>query len=685
MKIKKVSVKIFAILLPVVIVTVLALSVLAYSSSKKIIDAEINEKMKSILSNNISNIEKGLLVHSKISESIANVAETSYKDLKKESIPGLLREMINSNNDTMGAGIWFEPNKFDPALKYYGPYSYKDGDKVVYTDEYSNEQYDYFQYEWYKNGISTKNDVEWSKVYYDSIAKATMVTATAPFYDGNQNFMGVATADINISSIQKNIEDLKIGESGRAFLVDSEGNYMAGANVSPDNIMKAKITEDENQSLKELGQYMIANKEGESELVDSNGRNIVYFASIPKTEWKIAVYMAEDELYSGVSSLMKKMLLIGVISVIVLILSITILVKYLKNNINKVNFLAQRLGEGDLTNKIEVNSEDEFGEMSLNLNKMVDNIKGIVSNVAEYSTDLSASSEELSATVEEVSAQFEVINDSIKEINVGVQETSATAEEIAASMDEIGTSVNTLSDKAVEGNSNSEKIKERAANIQKDSTNAIKETENVYLDREKKILQSISDSKVVKEIIVMADTIANVAEQTNLLALNAAIEAARAGDQGKGFAVVADEVRKLAEQTSEAVDSIKKVINKIENAFTNLATDSNELLSFMDDKVRAEFKNFGNIGVQYQKDSEFVSSMSEELAAMTEEISATVGEITVGVRNLTDLSQNSSEKSDLINESVNESTMAIEQVAKTAQEQAELAQKLNELILKFKI
>ncbi|MHC1684778.1 MAG: methyl-accepting chemotaxis protein [Clostridiaceae bacterium] len=685
MKIKKVSIKVFAILLPVVLITVLALSFLSYYSSKQIIDVEINGKMKSILSNNISNIEKGLLVHSKIAESIAKVSETSYKDLKKENIPNLLKEMINSNSDTMGAGIWFEPNKFDPKLKYFGPYSYKDGDKVVYTDEYSNEQYNYFQYEWYKNGISTNNSVEWSKAYYDNVAKVTMVTATSPFYDGEHNFMGVATADINISSIQKNIEDVKIGESGRAFLVDNQGNYMAGANVSSDKIMKAKITDDENQSLKELGEVMLANKEGESELVDSNGRNIVYFASIPKTEWKIAVYMAEDELYSGVSSLMKKMLLIGVISIIILILSIAVLVKYLKNNINKVNFLAQRLGSGDLTNKIEVNSEDEFGEMALNLNKMVDNIKGIVSNVAEYSTDLSASSEELSATVEEVSAQFEVINDSIKEINAGVQETSATAEEIAASMDEIGTSVDSLSDKAIEGNSNSEKIKERAANIQKDSTNAIKETENVYLDREKKILQSISDSKVVKEIIVMADTIANVAEQTNLLALNAAIEAARAGDQGKGFAVVADEVRKLAEQTSEAVDSIKKVLNKIENAFTNLASDSSELLSFMNDSVRAEFKNFGNIGVQYQKDSQFVSSMSEELASMTEEISATVGEITVGVKNLTDLSQKSSENSHLINESVNESTMAIEQVAKTAQEQAELAQKLNELILKFKI
>lgn len=683
MKIRKVSIKIFAILLPVIIVTVCSLSALAYSSSKQIIDVEIDGKMKNILDYNLSKIENGLMAHSKIAESIAKTSETLSKDMKKDSLINLLKEMVSSNADTMGAGVWFEPNKFDPTLKYFGPYARKDGGKVVYTDEYSNEQYDYFKYDWYKVGINTKNVVEWSQPYYDEVSKIIMVTTTAPFYDSQHKFMGVAAADINISAIQKNIENIQMGKFGRAFLIDSEGNYMAGANIAADKIMKAKITEDTNGSLKSLGQLMVKSQDGKSEFTDDNGKNTVYFTTIPETKWKLAVYMPEKELYKDISSLMNKIIITGIISILILILSITFLVRYLKKNISKVNFLAQKLGSGDLTSKIQVTSEDEFGRMIINLNDMADNIRKIITNVADYSSDLSASSEELAATVEEVNSQFEIINGSMKEINTGVQETTATAEEISASMHEIGNNVEVLSNKAADGNSNSVKIKKRASQVQKDSNNAIKQTENIYKEKEEKIIQSISDSKIVQEISVMADTIAAVAEQTNLLALNAAIEAARAGEQGKGFAVVADEVRKLAEQTSEAVDNIKQVIGKIELAFTNLAFNSNELLLFMNERIKTEFENFGNVGVKYQEDSQFVTDMSQELAAMTEEISATMGEVTTGMKNLADLSQKSSENSEVIHESVNESTLALEQVARTAQEQADLAQKLNELIQKF--
>lgn len=685
MKIKKISIKIYVTLIPIITLSVIALTILAYFSSKRIINTEIDSKMTSVLDTNIGNIERGLAANSKIAEYLAKTVNSSYQSMTKENIANLLKEMTSSNKDTMGSGVWFEPNKYDPALKYFGPYVYKDGNKTVYTDKYSNAEYDYFKYDWYKVASNTKEVIKWCPAYYDDVSKSAMITTTAPFYDADHKFMGVATADINISSIQKNITDIKIGKYGRAFLIDDKGNYMAGANIDGSKIMKSKITDEKNDSIKKLGQLMLTSKEGKSEIVDNNGKNAVYFAEVPETKWKIAIYVPEKQLYEQITSLMNKMIIIGVVCILVLMLCITMLVKYLKNNINKVNLLAKRLGSGDFTNKLQINSEDEFGEMALNLNNMVENIKEIVSNVVSYSGDLGALSEELSATAEEVTAQFETINGSIKEINTGVQETTATTEEISASMHEIGGSINTLSDKANDGSDNSIRIKERAFQVQQNSSNAIEETENTYAEREKKIIESIRESKVVKEINVMADTIATVAEQTNLLALNAAIEAARAGEQGKGFAVVADEVRKLAEQTSQAVNNIKQVIGRVEQAFTNISYDSNELLIFMNENVRTQFRNFGSIGVQYQEDAQFVSSMSEDLAAMTEEINATIGEIASGVQNLAELSQKSAESSELIGKSVNDSTTAMEQVAETAQNQAELAQKLNELVQRFKV
>jgi methyl-accepting chemotaxis protein len=237
----------------------------------------------------------------------------------------------------------------------------------------------------------------------------------------------------------------------------------------------------------------------------------------------------------------------------------------------------------------------------------------------------------------------------------------------------------------MEGSNNASKSKERAAEVQNNSRQAIGETQKLSAEKEKKMLQVIENGKVVNSIKIMADTIGSIAEQTNLLALNAAIEAARAGEQGKGFAVVAEEVRNLAEQSAQAVTSIHDTIIKVQEAFNSSIDTGNDILKFINNEVNEQFNAYGETGNQYYNDSDFVSKMSEEIAAMSEEITATVGQVSEVIQNMAQTSQKSNEQAEEIKESMNETTKAIEQVALTAQSQAELAQKLNEMIQKFKI
>ncbi|MDU7148138.1 MAG: methyl-accepting chemotaxis protein [Clostridium sp.] len=357
----------------------------------------------------------------------------------------------------------------------------------------------------------------------------------------------------------------------------------------------------------------------------------------------------------------------------------------IKKSLNKIRGLANRLSTYDLADPIIIESNDELGEIGINLNKAQENISDLIKKIMDNSQNMSSSSEKLAATVEEMTMKFESINDLTKEVSSGVQENSATAEEISAAVQEVDSSVNILSNKAMEGSNNAIEIRNRATRIEKASKIATDNTKEVYIEMEKEVLKDIEKGKVVADIKVMAETIAGIAEQTNLLALNAAIEAARAGDQGKGFAIVAEEVRKLAEQSSEAVGNVKFTIEKVQEAFKSLSGNSNKLLKFMNDNIVPQFETFVEIGEQYQEDGVFVNNMSEELAAMTEEVLATMNQVSEAVQGMADMAQRSSGNLEGINESVDESTKAMEQIANTAQSQAEFAQDLNGMIQKFKV
>ena len=139
---------------------------------------------------------------------------------------------------------------------------------------------------------------------------------------------------------------------------------------------------------------------------------------------------------------------------------------------------------------------------------------------------MSASSEELSATVEEISSKAISVDEAINNIARNMQEASAGTEEISASMQEVDSSVNVLSQKAMDGSSNANSAKKRAVEVKNNSQKALSEAKKISDEKQQRMITVIEEGKVVDNIKVMADTIADIAEQANLLALNAAIEAA---------------------------------------------------------------------------------------------------------------------------------------------------------------
>jgi len=332
-----------------------------------------------------------------------------------------------------------------------------------------------------------------------------------------------------------------------------------------------------------------------------------------------------------------------------------------------------------------VGNTDEIGEIARSLSSMQASVAALVKEIINNSQSLSSSSTMLSSTVKHLSDKVVVITDSVQDISSQMQEASAATEEITASIEEVEANINVLSQKAANGSDNAVDFKDRAQNAQKNSRQAIDESMQILAEKKADVEKAIATGRVVENIKVMADTIAGISAQTNLLALNAAIEAARAGEQGRGFAVVAEEVRKLAEQSAKSVLNIQETIDQVQVAFKSSTDTGTGMLDFIDQDVQKNFAAYGDTGLHYAEDAEFVSRMSEEIARMSEDVNHTVSEVSKAIQVMTGNTQKSNEHTKTISDNMDETTAVLKNVADTAGEQAQLAANLNDMVRKFKV
>lgn len=359
--------------------------------------------------------------------------------------------------------------------------------------------------------------------------------------------------------------------------------------------------------------------------------------------------------------------------------------KWLSRRINNAVNFVNNLAEGDLTQEAKITSEDELDKMAIALNKASKNMRGLVTELISGMENMSASSEELTATMEEISATIINIKGAAELIAEGDGELSASSEEVSATTEEIEIHIKDLADKALEADKISAEIMERALMIRNKAEESSSSANELYEDKEIKIKKAIKDIEILEEIRVMAEAISQIAEQTNLLSLNASIEAARAGEAGKGFAVVAEEIRKLAEQSAQSVTHISRIIKDVRDAIDNLVVNTNDILAFMDNKVKPDYEMLKETGIQYQNDAEFVHKMSNEISISTNTISSSINEVNNAMTNVTELTQQSAASSEEILGSLTETSSAVEEVAKQAQSTSELAERLSSSSNKFKI
>lgn len=684
MKFKKIGTRMLTILLSVSIISMIALTMVSYLNSREIIQSQIQKNMDSELKVQVNNIQLQMQKVSTMASLIAQNVESTYMTTSLLQYEDMLGSSIYNSDLVLGSGVWFEPYAYDKTQEYVGPYVYKEDKKAVVTYDYSNKEYNYFGYDWYKNAMGGAKEPVFSELYYDETLDATMTSCTVAMYDANEKFIGVVTVDTEITAIQDMINQVRVGKSGRALLMSKDGAYIT--NEDADKVLKEKISENENKSLSSLGKEILKKESGRGYFSKNNEKYDAFFTTVDGLGWKIMIQIPKAEVDKPLNSLLVKLIIIGLVTILLSIIAIVSQIRYLTKNIKKVKDFALCLAEGDFSiSQLDIKSKDELGQMGSALNKMLVENKSVIGTIATDSEKVYRVSEELDVTTVNLVSNFEKIEEKIVEINEDMMSSSAATEELNASVEEVNASVNFLANETTKSYEMAKDIKARATEVKSKSEASYLEAIQLADNNEQKLNQSIEDAKIVESIGVMAEMISQIAEQVNLLSLNASIEAARAGEQGRGFAVVANEIGSLASQTTSTVSDIKQTTTKVQTAFDNLMSNSMMLLSFIKETVTPDYKMFVEIAKRYGQDANDIEKTVTTIANMTNNIEKVINEVGDAIQNIAEVSQNTASSSGVIITNMDSVAELIGNISEMVGNEKQISSDLDSVVKNFKL
>jgi len=318
----------------------------------------------------VNRIEQVLTPAEKIPEIVAKMLESAF--LSKDSLIPFLKSMLSINKNVYGSIIAYEPDYFPEQGMYFAPYVCRQGD-TIYSSVLGDKNYEYFYMDWYQIPKMT-NAPYWSEPYFDEGGgNVLMTTYSVPFYtykNGKRTFSGIVTVDISLEWLTEIMSQVKILNTGYAFLLSRNGVIITHPNK--DYVMNQTIftiaKENNQPAMRETGRNMIQGKSNfESAGFRSkwkSGKLWINYAALPSSHWSIGVIYPDDEMFASLHKINIILLILILIGLSLLSFVIYKIVNNLTSPLKQFAKSARLIAAGNFNVHLpEIKTEDEMKEL----------------------------------------------------------------------------------------------------------------------------------------------------------------------------------------------------------------------------------------------------------------------------------------------------------------------------------
>ncbi|WP_051333657.1 methyl-accepting chemotaxis protein [Aliagarivorans marinus] len=646
----KITTRFFLLLLASIIVPILVISTTVVIKVRNEAQANFVERSNAEL----THIDSAISIYlNGLAEDAAFLASTDVVKQLDDTVTTYMGKpggmMRASQNGGIEAEVYHLLRQFgearpDLAYVYLGM---SNGGYIVWPESNVPDDYDPRTRPWYKTSIGQNRAVR-IPAYID-LATGNPLLDYMHSFSAKQGIKGTIGVDVSLQKFTEIVASIKFGQSGYVMMIEDTGAVLADPS-NPDNNFK---------SFGEIADYQRIASQGQG-LVETEIGGESWYANVylsPATGWKMVGMIPTDEVYQNANAITWNIIVMSVIMVAIFMGIGFVLMKLISRPMQTITDGLENIasGDGDLSKRLNIDSQDESGQMARAFNRFAGTIAELVDSIKEKSGQLNDSAD----TSAQLSQQMKGVASSqlaaVEQVSTAFHEMVATSNEVA----------NNCSQAASAADDSQGQVEQGHQLIQQ-TVSAVNQLETT-LNQSNQAMRELSEDS--QNITVILDTIRGIAEQTNLLALNAAIEAARAGEQGRGFAVVADEVRTLAGRTAESTEEIDKLLTKLRSQTDVVAQSLNDSIKHSEQSVQATDQT-SSVFESIMESVLTIRDMTTQIAASAEEQHLVAEEIN---RNITDIHDGANQS--------NEGSLDLET---KAEELNQLAQALAGLVSRFR-